>query len=242
MVGMSDMSAGFGDGTAGLDVMEGAVRYNRAIEDLIVECLAIRDGEAARVLDFGAGTGVFAAKMRDRGWNVTCVEQDPDCVCTLHDRELRVFNSLDQVPADERFDGAIMVNVLEHIEDDIAVLRVIFDRLRPGARIFIWVPAFELLYSDHDHELGHYRRYRRQTLARVLALAGFHVLRAEYRDSLGWLAALAWRLRPTKGSAMASPSAVERYDRWVFPLSNRIDSVSAPVLGKNVICCAERPT
>ena len=55
-------------------------------------------------------------------------------------------------------------NVLEHIDDDLAALKQLRATLSPGGRIAIYVPAMQVLYSDMDRSLGHYRRYGRQEL------------------------------------------------------------------------------
>jgi len=231
----------FGDGTAGLDVMESAPRYNTAIEDDIVRAIGLPTA-TKRVLDVGAGKGEFSRRLRDRGYAVTCVEVSPDHVAELRASGFEVHASIEDVPSGAAFDAAILVNVLEHIEQDATALRAIAEQLRPGGRLFVWVPAFEVLYSDHDYGLGHFRRYRRETLERVVRIAGFRIVDSGYRDSLGWAAALAWRLRPRRGEATEpSASSVALYDRLLFPVSSAVDRVAHPVIGKNVIVTAERP-
>ncbi len=232
--------SGFGDGTAGLDVMEAAPRYNAAIEADIVRAIGAPATTPA-VLDVGSGDGEFARRLRARGYNVSCVEPSAAHARSLAADGFDVVADLSEIPVGAGFDAAIMINVLEHIEHDIDILRAICDRLRPGGRVFVWVPAFEVLYSDHDHLLGHYRRYRRQGLERAVSLAGFHVETTAYRDSLGWVAALGWRLRPMRGDAMVSKDAVAVYDRWLYPVSAVLDRAVGAAFGKNAICTGTKP-
>ena len=61
---------------------------------------------------------------------------------------------------DQSVDVLIMLNVLEHIEDDLGALQKAFNLLNPGGILIIEVPASPGLYSDYDRELRHFRRYR----------------------------------------------------------------------------------
>lgn len=176
--------------------------------------------------------------MRDRGYDVVCVEPDDEHRDRLEQLGLTAYASLDAVAGS--FDGAYLINVLEHIRDDVVALEQIHGLLGSGARIFVWVPAFEALYSDFDFSLGHYRRYTRDSLRRALTLAGFDVTASEYRDSLGWFAAFAWRVLPTGDRTTVSADAIGAYDRWVFPASSVIDRVASRMLGKNVIATGVR--
>jgi len=65
--------------------------------------------------------------------------------------------------------------VVEHVDDDVGLLREARRRLVPGGRVLIAVPAFPSLWSTHDEVLHHRRRYTRATLRRALQEAGFHI-------------------------------------------------------------------
>jgi SAM-dependent methyltransferase len=81
-------------------------------------------------------------------------------------------------------DVIVMLNVLEHIEDDVLALKKAFGLLRPGGALVIEVPAGPGLYDDYDRELRHFRRYSAGELRRKLEEAGFSVAR---RSHLGFL-------------------------------------------------------
>jgi SAM-dependent methyltransferase len=227
----------FGNGTESLDAMESARRYNAAIEDEVVRALGA-PLVTPRVLDIGAGGGEFASRIMARGYEVTCVEPDDLQRQALAGKGLSAFASLDAVQGP--FDGAYMINVLEHIQDDVAILREIHDLLAPDAPLFVWVPAFEALYSDFDFALGHFRRYTRDGLRRSMTLGGFDVQKTAYRDSLGWFAAFAWKVAPKRDRSAVSGGAVGAYDKWVFPASQLLDKAASRGFGKNVIATARR--
>jgi SAM-dependent methyltransferase len=222
-------------GTDTLEAMIEARRYNAHLTRLVRAAC----GDARHVLDFGAGIGTFAAMLRDRAIAPTCLEPDPRLAGRLAAEGFRVVQSLDAVPP-ESLDCVYSLNVLEHIEDDAGTLAAIRDRLRPGGRLFLYVPAFDVLYSAMDRRVGHLRRYRRRPLADLVRGAGFAVERIGYVDCLGFPAALAFRAFGARDGAL-DPGAVRLYDRLVFPLSRALDPVLGRWFGKNLCLSAVRP-
>jgi SAM-dependent methyltransferase len=209
-----------------LEAMEEAERYNRFLLGLV---LPLARGK--RVLDFGAGSGTFARRLIAEGVDVTCVEPDAELLKDVH----RDTAGL----ADQSFDLVYSFNVLEHIQDDRAALAELRRLLKPGGRLVLYVPAFMVLYSAMDRQVGHLRRYRRRPLKRVVEGAGFVVDGVRYADSLGFVAALAFRaLGPSSGEL--KPGAVRLYDRCIFPLSRALDLAFGRVAGKNIVLYAHR--
>lgn len=81
-------------------------------------------------------------------------------------------------------DAVAMLNVLEHIEHDVAALEQVWRILRPGGAVVLEVPAGPMLYDDYDRALLHFRRYGAGELRRKLMAAGFEVLRMSHLGSL----------------------------------------------------------
>ena len=81
-------------------------------------------------------------------------------------------------------DVVVMLNVLEHIEDDTTALRKVFGLLKPGGTLVLEVPASPKLYDRYDAELLHYRRYSSTQLTKKLQDCGFEVVR---RSHLGFV-------------------------------------------------------
>jgi SAM-dependent methyltransferase len=218
-----------------IEVMEEAVRYNRfLVGRLLAWCPS-----AGRVLDFGAGNGRFARALRARGHDVHAVEPDPALRARLDADGIPTFGGVpprDAAP----FDAVYSINVLEHIPDDHGLLRDLGDRLAPGGRLLLYTPAFEVLFSANDVRVGHVRRYRRSTLSAAVRGAGLCVESVEYVDSLGFLAALLYRVAGDRDGGL-SLRAVKVYDRIVFPLSRALDRVLGRVVGKNLLLTATRP-
>ncbi len=221
-------------GADNLESMVEARRYNAYLARLVAEaCRGARD-----VLDFGAGIGTFAAMLRELGTPPLCLEPDPTLSRRLAADGFNVVASLDAVAPDS-LDVVYSLNVLEHIEDDAAALAQIHDRLRPGGRLMLYVPAFPILYSAMDRKVGHFRRYRRRPFARLLTGAGFTVERIGYVDCLGFPAALAFRALGDREGVL-DPRAVRLYDGLVFPASRALDPLLGRWFGKNLAVTAVR--
>jgi SAM-dependent methyltransferase len=213
--------------------MEVAHNYN----DFLTSAVLSRADPAEPVLDFGAGNGTHARGLRARGLDVRCVETDPRLRLRLEGEGFEAASSVLDYGR-EAFGSIYSLNVLEHIQDDAAVLRELFAATEPGGRLILYVPAFQVLFSAMDREIGHFRRYRKRRLRALVHDAGFRVTSCEYVDSLGFLAALAYRSVSSTGRL--SPQSVQRYDRFVFPLSRVVDRLAARWIGKNLLLEARR--
>lgn len=98
---------------------------------------------------------------------------------TLAGRRINLYRSLDDAGAHEGgpADVVLLLDVIEHIEDDIQFLRELRQTrlVGPMTRILITVPSYQRLFSTHDRLLGHHRRYDRRMLVDHLHRAGYRV-------------------------------------------------------------------
>ncbi len=212
-----------------LEIMAEAVKYNAFLTNEVLS----HAPKSGHVLDFGAGIGTFSAPVAKLGLQVTCVEYDDGQRSKI--KELHGLASVKRIEsvADASIDYVFTLNVLEHIEDDVKALKQLYRVLKPGGRLYVFVPAFQLLYSEFDRRIGHYRRYHKAGLVQAVAKADFQDIEARYYDSLGFAAALAYKL-VSKQDGKVSPSTVGIYDRYVFPVSRLLDIAASPFIGKNV--------
>ena len=141
----------------------------------------------------------------------------------------------------ERYDFVYTVNVLEHLDDLGYHVAELCRVLRPGGRLFVFVPAFTVLWTSLDDEVGHVRRFTRRTLTVALADGGLAVEESRYFDSLGFMAALGVRLIEKIGAFHYSPETVGFYDRVLLPASLLSDGMFSRFLGKNVVAVARKP-
>jgi len=213
--------------------MSEAYNYNAHLLKLIRR---FRTGSGS-ILDFGAGAGTFSVPLRAESTDVVCVEVDPELRRELEGHTgLVACQGLEEV-VDESIEYAFTVNVLEHIEDDINALRELREKLSAGGGLFVYVPAFQVLYTSMDTHVGHFRRYTKGSLKYVLEQAGFTVQRVCYVDSLGFLATLVYKVLSNRDGRINRRS-IAIYDRAVFPISLILDRLCSGWLGKNVMAFA----
>ena len=94
------------------------------------------------------------------------------------------FNLADSPLPSDTYDAMVLLNVLEHIEDDVAASRHIARMLKPGGFAVIEVPAGPELFDDYDRQLQHFRRYTLQNICSVVEHAGLVVERRNYLGAL----------------------------------------------------------
>jgi SAM-dependent methyltransferase len=129
----------------------------------------------ASVLDIGCGTGftLEALAARFDAWGL-----EPDAGVrartrpSVRDRVLAGDTRDRSALGDRTFDVVLLLDVLEHVEDDRAELASAMAALAPGGKLVITVPANPSLWSDHDERNGHYRRYTEESLRALLTAAG----------------------------------------------------------------------
>jgi SAM-dependent methyltransferase len=120
----------------------------------------------AELLDVGAGDLFFSKKIHDR------TRVKIDAVDSAFDEDgpreaaIQKIKHLSTVQ-NRRYDAICAMDVLEHVEDDHEFLNLLMDLLKPGATLFLTVPAYQFLFSQHDRNLRHFRRY---SASRVLNL------------------------------------------------------------------------
>jgi SAM-dependent methyltransferase len=132
----------------------------------------------------------------------------------------------------------ILVNVLEHIEDDRQALAQVFRMLLPGGRLLVFVPALPALMSKLDLMFGHFRRYRRADLIEKVVQAGGEAAICRYFDCFG---VLPWLfLNKLMGATTFNPQLVRIHDKFVVPVSRAAECVISPPMGKNIILVARK--
>ena len=222
-------------GVENLEVMREAENYNRYLQALVERHAA----GAARVIDFGAGSGTFAIPCVAAGFDVTAVEPDEHLRATLAAARIRAVADVAALP-DEAFQFAYTLNVLEHIVDDVAALEAVRAKLVPRGRLLVYVPAFPVLFTSMDAKVRHVRRYTRATLRHSLEAAGFEIRQMRYADSLGFAATLMFKALDD-GRGDVNRRLLKIYDRLAFPVSRALDTLTHRWFGKNLIALAAKP-
>ncbi len=146
--------------------------------------------------DLGCGAGGMLEPLREFG-EVVGIDISPLAaeLCRSKGYRALAVGMLERLPLSEDTLALTgMTDVLEHVEDDERVIRECLRVLKPGGVLLITVPALRWLYGEHDRALGHFRRYSRTELRRLLERCGFHVERITYFNTLLLPLVVAFRL------------------------------------------------
>lgn len=226
------------EGEYNLEVMDGADNYNNYLFGRLQKNIT---SNVCAVLDFGAGNGMFARKLQKNypSIKVSALEPAENLHSFYADGALNLVSSLDKI-TDSSQDLIYSFNVFEHIENDLEYLKKLKEKLKSGGKLIIYVPAFPILFSVMDQEVGHWRRYTRKELISKVTAAGFKVNLCRYLDGAGWFASLAYKWSKPR-SGRLNPKSVKFYDRWIMPLSIVWDYLTLGLLlGKNLWLEAEK--
>jgi len=144
----------------------------------LVEFLSERP--AKEILDVGAGSGVFSRHLIDCGMTLGAVCVDPNYAREYNENYNGASLSFVHTVTKVSQELILMMDVLEHVDDDVGLLRGYSEKMRSGGRVVITVPAFQFLWSGHDVYLEHRRRYTLSQIENVAEQAGLRVQHSRY--------------------------------------------------------------
>lgn len=156
----------------------------RIIASFVEEiCRQVND-RRPRILDVGCGTGANLLMLSKYG-EAEGVDVSEDALAFCRERGLDQvrLGAGEELPyEDGTFDLVTALDVVEHMDDDLAGLSEMRRVLRPGGRVLLFVPTFMFLWGLQDEVSNHRRRYRLSELRRVLEQAGLEVERTTYAN------------------------------------------------------------
>jgi len=127
-----------------------------------------------------------------------------------------------------KFDTAIFIHVLEHIEKHKEAIDHTATLLKPGGHVLIEVPALPFLNSRHDEMLGHYRRYTKKVMRSVINTDIYEIVRIGYNDPIGVFGSLLYfkllkiKLKSGKGTSLIKNQG-SFYDKYIIPFEQKIE-------------------
>ena len=196
-----------------------------------------------RILDVGAGSGFFSRHLlaETEAQSALCVDIGYPGERDDSEAGKPVRYRRDTGPTD--CDLVLMMDVLEHVDDDRGLLRHYAAKVPSGAHFLVTVPAFAFLWSGHDVFLEHKRRYRLGEIEAAMGEAGLPVVRGAYYFGLVFPLAAAVRLAtrgaPEPRSSLKKHGALTNgvlttvcaVELPLFPI-NRLAGLSAFVLAR----------
>ncbi|MBM3646393.1 MAG: class I SAM-dependent methyltransferase [Alphaproteobacteria bacterium] len=183
------------------------------------------------ILDVGAGSGFFSRHLLE-----TTNAQSALCVDIGYpaDRDdsaagKPVRHRRDTGPTD--CDLVLMMDVLEHVDDDQGLVRHYAARVPSGAYFLATVPAFHFLWSGHDVFLEHKRRYRLAEIETTMRGAGLQIVRGAYY--FGFVFPLASVVRLAQRTAAEPRSSLKRHGPFINTILGAVCAAELPLFPIN---------
>lgn len=171
-------------------------------------------GPLGDVADVGAGDRFFARALQARATG-RVYAIDSFYPHTGMVEGIQLERSAASIP-DASLDCVVMMDVLEHVEQEGPLLRDVRRTLKPGGALLVTVPAYQRLFFAHDAFMKHFRRYNRRQLRRVLEAEGFAVTRTFHF----YAALCAARLLQVAKERIAGPAPAKGAGAWPFGVNH----------------------
>jgi SAM-dependent methyltransferase len=155
----------------------------RAREEALIQFLRrkLKAGSERNILDIGCGDGLFFERLAEFG-DVEGVEPDSRLIDRdgPHASRIRVAPFGKEFHSKKKYGLIVMLDVLEHLEDPEGAVECAHGLSSAGGALLLTVPAFQMLWTNHDVINHHRQRYRRGTLFPLLHKSGFEVTESHY--------------------------------------------------------------
>lgn len=211
---------------------------------LAIRATLVRSHVATTVesaLDFGAGFGGMYAELARLSQRVYAFEPDAGARTTAAQQGYVSSYTTAAEALSKQYGLIGLFDVIEHIEDDTAFLTSLRDALIQGGLLAITVPAFQFLWSEHDVEHQHFRRYNKRSLSKLLLGAGYEILAISYWNTLLFLPAALVRLLGRSGSsALGFSGFINTLLLFVVNIESKILRFCALPFGVSLVVVARK--
>lgn len=156
--------------------------WNWGRKDILIKMV-----EKQPVLDVGCGAGALTVPLVEEGFDVYSLDIDPKCCA--HTRKINRNTVCADFSKIRRgsfplVGTVIMADVLEHIGDDEIMIKKAWEVLEPGGELIISVPYHQLFWSKNDEARGHFRRYSKKMVKKLLNENGFEIVKTRFWNFL----------------------------------------------------------
>jgi len=228
-----------------LDVIADAPRFNRWMYETIRPWC---DGD---ILEIGSGIGNISAFFLQDGSSLH-LSDIREVYCQRLSEKFSNFPNLSGIDIIDvaahdfeqryaalagQFDSIFILNVVEHIEDDLQAVLHCRHLLKPGGKLVVLVPAFQTLYNGFDEALEHYRRYNKTGLVNLLQKAGLKVVHKQYFNLAG---ILGWYVSGKLEKNKTIPKGEMKLYNMLVPVFRVVDRIFFRAVGLSVIGVGEK--
>ena len=232
-------------GEAILRSISNADRFNQWMFD------TIKPWCKGEILEIGSGIGNISQCFLNNGFDIFMTDLRSHYCKALHQKfgshdHLSGISTLNVVDENfdkvyhkfnNRFDTVVALNVVEHIKLDALAIANCRKMLKDYGRIVLLVPAHMYLYNQLDEELGHYKRYQKEALYKLVSQTGFSIIHTQYFNAPGILAW--WISSLNKKQRTITHTQMKIYNQLV-PLFRNIDRLIQHSYGLSLILVGEK--
>ena len=207
----------------------------------------------AQILEAGCGTG-GNLQMLSRHGQVSAMELE-EIACQLANQrqvtQVKRGSLPDNIPFTLQYDLILILDVIEHLDDDLSAIKALYYKLKPGGYLLITVPAYRFLWSEHDDINHHKRRYRLKGLKQVVKKAGYELNYGSYFNTflfpvVAIVRVLAKLLPKQNNNQLSSdlvvPSKpVNQILKWLFASERYLINKFPLPFGVSVLILAQKP-
>ena len=194
------------------------------------------------VLEVGPGTGNNLKYYKNKVSTITLLDINKKLVRSLKkkfykNKKIKILNS-NIHSIKKKFDTIMYMDVLEHIKTDKKEIKKAINLLSPGGHLIIFVPAFQILYSNFDRDIGHVRRYRKFFFFNLAKKYKIKLIELKYFDSIGFIFAIINRLVGTNNQNNVG-LGIKIWNNFIF-LSKFFDFILKNMFGKSLLCVLKK--
>ncbi len=202
------------------------------------------------LLEIGSGIGNISAFLWKGGIPVTLSDLREEYCDTLRKRfsgqpglegvcrvDLAMENFEEHYPKLlHRFDSIVALNVVEHIREDSLAIANCKKMLKPGGQLIILVPAYRFLFNAFDRTLGHFRRYNKTSLQKLLETGELAVIHTQYFNFAG---IAGWWMSGSVLKKKTIPRLQLSLFNTLVPIMRLADTLTGRRVGLSVIAIAK---
>lgn len=194
----------------------------------------IKDHLNGNIGEIGPGNGIFLENYKSFANNIDLFEPSINFFNVLNKKKsdkIKIHNTT-FIEKPFFYNVLLYLDVLEHIEDDYRELEKAHKSLKNGGKLIVSVPAFQLLYSNFDKDIGHYRRYTKKTFLGLIHSFRFSKINIQYYDSIGFILSLGSKI--FKQNYKKNFKAKIKIWNKLLPFSKILDLVILRTFGKSL--------
>ena len=158
--------------------------WYRARSEIICSLVEKHVPAGSEIIDYGGGTGYIAQTLNNRGYRARVADVSREILDQCAGAGLEVIDLGAGELRPQAVDCIRALDVLEHVEDEVAVLKKLRSALRPGGTLIATVPAYEFLWSGEDYVSNHLRRHTRKSFVGNIRKGGFTLVWDSYFNTV----------------------------------------------------------